>query len=268
MESWRFLNTGFAEGAFNMAVDEVLLAGVESGDSPPTVRVYGWTPPAVSTGHSQKIGRELDLERCRRAGVDVVRRPTGGRAVLHAGELTYSVAGPSGRAPLGSSIAESYRAIADALLRGLAELGVEATLTPVPTAPTRRDSGASPPCFVSAGRFEVVVGGRKLIGSAQRRVGSSVLQHGSLLLDPSHEGLADLLKVERESDRETIRRALSLKTTNLAEVLGRAVEFGEIVAPIRRGFETAFCVELHEGCLSERESEKVGKLATRCEAPG
>ena len=135
MNSWRFLNSGRADGATNMAVDEAILEGVGRGSSPPTLRVYAWEPPTVSIGHSQKASIELDLEACGRWGFDVVRRATGGRAVLHAGELTYSVVGSSGEPPLGGSIAESYQAIANGLLLGLTELGVSAELASVATAP-------------------------------------------------------------------------------------------------------------------------------------
>jgi len=114
-----------------MAADEAILEGVDRGSSPPTLRVYAWEPPTVSIGHSQKASVELDLEACRRRGFGVVRRPTGGRAVLHAGELTYSVVGRSGEPPLGGTIAESYKAIADGLLLGLEQLGVRAELAAV-----------------------------------------------------------------------------------------------------------------------------------------
>ena len=160
MNGWRFLNTGPASGAVNMAVDEAILAGVTRGTSPPTVRVYAWDPPTVSTGYAQDLSAELDLVACAKSGVGVVRRPTGGRAVLHAGELTYSVVGESGEPPLGASIMEAYGAIAAALVAGLRSLGVSAELAAVPTASRVRGGGASPPCFVSAGRFEIVVDGR------------------------------------------------------------------------------------------------------------
>lgn len=244
-----------------MAVDEAILEGVDRGHSPPTLRVYAWEPPTVSTGHSQKASIELDLEACGRRGFGVVRRPTGGRAVLHAGELTYSVVGSSGEPPLGGSIAESYRAIANGLVLGLAELGVRAELAAVATAPKGRGE-AAPPCFVSAGRFEIVVAGRKLIGSAQRRSGAAVLQHGSLLTDGAHVQLADVLRVRNEADRAAIRRTLVSKTTDLAAILSRPVEFEELACAIRAGFERAWGFTFATGALSERESEAVRRLAT------
>ena len=261
MGSWRFLNSGCSDGATNMAVDEAILEGVGRGSSSPTLRVYAWEPPTVSTGHSQKASVELDLDACARRGFGVVRRPTGGRAVLHAGELTYSVVGRSGEPPLGGSIAESYRAIAGGLLLGLAELGVRAELAPVATAPRGRGEVA-PPCFVSAGRFEIVVEGRKLIGSAQRRLAAAVLQHGSLLTDGTHAQLADVLRVRKDADRAAIKRTLVLKTTDLAAILSRPLEFDELARAIRAGFEKAWGFEFEDGALSERESETVRRLTT------
>ena len=262
MTAWRFLNTGHRDGATNMAVDEAILAAVNREESPPTVRVYGWEPPTVSMGYSQNVERELDLDACRSRGYGVVVRPTGGRAVLHAGELTYSVVGPSGTEPLGVTIMESYLAIAQALVAGLGFLGLSVELAQVSADPRERGGAASPPCFASAGRYEVVVGGRKLIGSAQRRVGRSVLQHGSLLIDSTHEALAEVQRVRTEREREVFRRALRSKTTTLEVELGRAVSFDEVASAIRRGFEDAWGVKLTEGSLTSIEEETSRKLAT------
>ena len=262
MAEWRFLNTGTSHGLFNMAVDAAILAGIEDGTSPPTVRVYAWAPPTVSIGYAQKPDEELDLERCREAGVGVVRRPTGGRAVLHAGELTYSVVGRSGEPPLGGSIAEAYRAIAEALVRGLAGLGVKALLAPAPSAGPGRSGAASPPCFVSTGRFEIVAGGRKLVGSAQRRTDRAVLQHGSLLLDASHSGLADLLRVRSDGEREVLRRMLTEKTADLKTLLEAAPGFRRTATAVRAGFEERWGERLADGALSECEKRVAKELAT------
>lgn len=258
---WRFLNTGAADGASNMAVDAAILTSFEEGASPPTLRVYSWAPPAVSIGYSQRPGRELDLERVARAGFDIVRRPTGGRAVLHYGELTYSVVGPSGAPPLGGSIANAYRAIAEALLAGLARLGVAAELAPASAAPRSRE-GASPPCFASAGRFEIVVGARKLVGSAQRRSEGAVLQHGSLLFDGSHAEIADVLRATSEPERAAVRASLRAGTTDLGTILGAKPEFDEVAESLRLGFESAWGARFDEGRLTEHEKEVASALAT------
>ncbi len=261
MSVWRFIDTGLGNGASNMAVDEALLKGAAAGTTPPTVRVFGWDPPTVSTGHSQTVLRELDLAACERAGVGIVRRPTGGRAVLHAGELTYSVVAPVGTEPLGESIMETYLAISRALLAALSALGVRADLEQVAAPARARDEEAAPPCFASAGRYEVVVGGRKLVGSAQRRSGRAVLQHGSLLIDGTHAGIADLLRLP-EPRRETVRRTLFEKTANLEELLKRRPDFREVASAVAEGFERAWGVRLEPGSLTAHEEESALSLAT------
>jgi lipoate-protein ligase A len=244
-----------------MAVDEALLAGVGARTSPQTVRVYAWVRPTVSVGYSQEASTEVDRAACERAGVDVVKRPTGGRAVLHAGELTYSVSGISGEPPLGRTIMESYRAIAAALVAGLEVLGVDADLVQLSTEPTGASGGPSPPCFVSAGRFEIAVEGRKLVGSAQRRIENAVLQHGSLLLDASHVELADLLRTADNRLRRRVRQSLSEKTTNLSSILGRRVSFDDAADALRAGFEAAWAVKFRDGALSDEELAASRRLA-------
>jgi lipoyl(octanoyl) transferase len=259
--TWRFLDTGTADGETNMAVDAAVLRAVQSCASPPTVRVYAWSPPAVSLGVAQDAAQELDLEECSRRGYAVVRRPTGGRAVLHAGEITYSVAGPIDTAPLGRSIGDTYEAVSRALVEGLRSLGADVTLAPVPRRSGRR-RGASPPCFMSAGRFEILADGRKLVGSAQRRTESAVLQHGSILLDETHVGLADVIRCGSEAERSSIRSLLVARTTSLSALLGRRVCYGEATAALRLGFERAWDTVLVPGRLSEREFAAAAALAT------
>jgi len=249
------------DGPANMAIDEALLRGVADGTSPPTVRVFGWRPPTVSIGHGQLAERELEMAACRTAGVGVVRRPTGGRAVLHAGELTYSVSGLAVRDGLGRTVMETYRLIAEALVRGLGRLGVEAELSELETSPRPRGERATPPCFASAGRYEIVVGGRKLVGSAQRRLGEAILQHGSLLIDASHSGIAGLLRIP-EGEREAVRRALAMKTTDLAGILGRTPDFDEVASAILSGFEDEWSVKLARTALSRTEKETARRLAS------
>ncbi len=261
MASWRFLNSGALDGTTNMAIDEALLVGVNRGGTQPTVRVFAWDPPTVSLGYSQRVEEEFDLGAVREAGFGIVRRPTGGRAVLHAGELTYSVVGPAGEPPLGTSIMQAYEAIARALAAGLGLLGIRVELAQVRTEAVAR-GGAAPPCFASAGRYEIVVDGRKLVGSAQRRVGRGVLQHGSLLTDPTHERISEVMLLDDARRRERVRRLLASKTTNLSALLGRPVGFPEVAEAVREGFARAWGVSLHEAGLTAEEEETAKTLAT------
>ncbi|MBI4531080.1 MAG: octanoyltransferase, partial [Candidatus Latescibacteria bacterium] len=135
---WRFLNTGFHDAFFNMACDEILLHRVCQGVSGPVFRVYGWSPPAISLGYAQRIDREVDVERCRAAGIDIVRRVTGGRAVLHWDELTYSVVCRVDDPLVGGSIMETYSTISRCLLAGLRLFGVRDAVLEQSEGPTIR----------------------------------------------------------------------------------------------------------------------------------
>ena len=122
--SWRFLDTGFLTGYENMAIDEAIFTSCQQKKSPPTIRVYGWTPPAVSLGYFQKAENAVDVEACKRHGVDVVRRLSGGRAVLHHRELTYSIICREGTPPFGSSVLKTYKTISECLISTLEDLGL------------------------------------------------------------------------------------------------------------------------------------------------
>ena len=187
---WRMLVTPPADGAHNMAVDDALLERAQStGEC--VVRVYGWSRPTLSLGRNQTARGHYDLERARALGIDFVRRSTGGRAVLHHREVTYSVTGPI--ALLGTLRASCAR-INRLLVAALDGLGVRATV-----APSKR-GGATPglaPCFDTPGEGELMVGTRKLVGSAQWRDREALLQHGSILIDDDQSLASTLLREAR-----------------------------------------------------------------------
>jgi lipoate-protein ligase A len=216
-----------------MAVDAALLADVEAGRSGPVFRLYTWQPFAVSIGYHQDPARELDLEAVAACGFDVVRRPTGGRALLHAGELTYAVAAPIADPALGGGLAVSHARISDVFRTALVALGVPAEFAGRGVGagevgePPARAGGVAAPCFAAATRSELVVRGRKILGSAQRRGRTAFLQHGSLMLGPGHLELANLLRLAPE-ERARWRTRLAAATTSVAEEAGRAVTAGEL----------------------------------------
>ncbi len=242
---WHYLNTGFHPGAFNMEVDESLVRSLAEGEGCPTVRVYGWNPPAISLGWNQRM-EEIDLERTRADGIDVVRRPTGGRAILHSEELTYSVTMPSA----GKNILVVYHEISRALVQGLRKLGANVSLEKSqPHFPTLYQSPSSAACFSSSARYEIQLDSKKLVGSAQRRyVGKNgddvVLQHGSLLLGHDHQRLVNYLKMKSLADRQRLGKEMEEKTTDLSAVLKRRISFEEAAKAIRAGFEEAWDITL------------------------
>ena len=195
MNAWRFLDTGALPGALNMAVDQAILGLHANGKSPPTLRLYQWTPPAVSLGFCQKR-HNLDLAACRRLGIEVVRRPSGGRAVLHLGDLTYAViAGTADGIP--SAVTAAYRLICDGLLQGFRLLGIDARMGRGVIKPPQHDI-----CFLRGTLGSIMHQERKFVGSAQTWHASSMLQHGSIILVPQIEALVSLWPGSADSPAE------------------------------------------------------------------
>ena len=256
---WNFLNTGFHSGAFNMQFDESLVKNLANGGGTSTVRVYGWRPAAISLGWNQRMD-EIDLNFAGQDSLDVVRRPTGGRAILHSDELTYSVTMIS----QSRNILAVYNEISQALVLGLKRLGADVSLEKAqPHFPTLYQSNLSVACFSSSARYEIQIEGRKLVGSAQRRyVGSDgkefVLQHGSILLGPDHKRLVKYLNVANEEDRKRLGNEIEAKTIDLSQALGRPVSFDECVEAVRHGFEDAWGIEFDS---TNAESISAGAIA-------
>ncbi len=248
--AWRFLNTGDAPASFNMALDEAISDSVRDASSPPTIRVYGWNPSAVSLGYAQKLNEEVDPEICGRYGIQIVRRQTGGRTVLHADELTYCVIAPEDHPAIGKSPYENYRRVSEALLGALKRIGVPGELSAGPDLTPEGFQGA---CFSYAARFEVVVQHKKIVGSAQRRARGVVLQHGTLLLGPGHKKLSLLLPSTHRKKSEILMRELNEKTISVSEVLNRRVPLDELIPIVRSGFETTLGISTDDLPLSHEE---------------
>ena len=256
---WQYLDTGFHCGQFNMDFDESLVRSLAEGNGRPTIRVYGWNPPAISLGWNQQMD-EIDCEKARADGVDVVRRPTGGRAILHSEELTYSVTMLSA----GRNILTVYNEISQALVLGIGKLGAGVSLQKSqPHFPTLYQSPSSAACFSSSARYEILLGGKKLVGSAQRRYamnngGDVVLQHGSLLLGSDHRRLVNYLKFMDTGNREKLSREMEDKTTHLSAELNRRVSYEEAAHAVRAGFEEAWGISLNRADL---ELSTIGQTA-------
>ncbi len=243
-----------------MAVDEALVRAIATGTQP-AFRVYGWQPPAVSFGYAQRISREVDTQKVRERGIDIVRRPTGGRAVLHWNELTYSVVCPADNPVMGGNINEAYRKISEGLLAGIRALGVDATFeSRRQTQPSLHGKELTSPCFTSTAQYEVTYKGRKLIGSAQQRIGTMLLQHGSLLLGAEHKQIADLLPGDKPGLQKRFARELDRHTTSLSEALAYPVDFDTAATAIRQGIQKTFNIQLVEATLSETEIAETQRL--------
>ena len=232
-----------------MAVDEAIATLSARGDSPPTLRFYQWRPAAVSLGRHQPV-EDIDLLRLQDRGWDIVRRPTGGRAILHIDELTYSIAGPATTPQLQGPVLDVYNLISHGLLLGLRRLGVSAEKAP---ADKRAGQDVSAACFEVPSAYEISVGNQKLIGSAQRRAGGYVLQHGSLPLHGDITRLVDVMAFEDESQREAFRAHLAERATTLAAIAQRTVTFWEAAAVLLDGLNTVLEVDFEESELSPAE---------------
>ena len=179
----------------NMAIDEALLHSVADGESLPILRFYRWQPATVTLGYAQSVHTDLDLAFCHQAGLDVVRRSTGGRAVLHDQEVTYSVIAPLNSDLFGSSVLDCYRVISEVLQKTLVQLGLPAQLVPGKPRGGHQNITKSV-CFTAPSQYELVVDGRKVAGSAQKRYGQTFLQHGSIPVEMDLELLGKALKTE------------------------------------------------------------------------
>jgi lipoate-protein ligase A len=231
-------------GAWNMAVDQALLEDMGRTDSRPVVRLYGFDPPTLSLGRFQNVADVLDIEAVRRDGLCLVRRPTGGQAVLHDGELTYSVClGRKHREPF--SKREVYRFIAQLLVDALGRAGLA-----VEVAAKQRGETHDPDCFRTTGEHEIGVGGRKLVGSAQTLSRSGALQHGSIVLDTSNRRIEAYLRSEDPG---------ASRSTCVAELLGRPVSFAPFRDELARHLEAILGARREE--LSAAERKTAARLA-------
>ena len=250
-DSWRLLVKAAAGGAWNMAVDEVLLDGVAAGTTPPTLRFYQWMPPCLSLGYFQPFD-VVDVDGCRALGIEVVRRPTGGRAILHDRELTYSVALPASLLGHDGGVLPSYYRLSLALQDGLSGLGVPATLAPESVGSSGQHG---PVCFDRPSAHEILLNGRKLVGSAQMRRGGGLLQHGSILIEPRTDKLTACLRLPDGTNS----RSIDTGVAGLAE-LG-VTDATQIAATIAAAFARSFGVNLVEATLGPAEKVAAKALA-------
>lgn len=239
MIRWFFLDTGKNTGQFNMDFDLQLVEIVSKGKIP-HLRFYQWDPYAISLGYHQNI-ESINLELCRKYGIDVVYRPTGGRAILHAEELTYSIV-----MPLSFTPNETYYLVNRALIEGFRLYddklrGVDLEKSQIDFKNFYKSS-RSIPCFSSSAKNEIKYTNKKLVGSAQRVNNDVVLQHGSILIGEYHKKLADYLVIE-EKEKELLRKDLNEKTISLKEILDEDIDIDRLKESIKKGFEKIFEAE-------------------------
>lgn len=233
---WRLLISGSATGAENMAIDQAIMEAVAEGRAAPTLRFYAWDPPCLSLGYTQPLA-DVDAGRLSALGWDIVRRLTGGRAILHTDELTYSVAVCADDPLVSGDIVTSYRRISSAFAEALRRLGAQ----PEADKRTAAAPGAKGPvCFEVPSHYEITLGGKKLIGSAQVRKFGAVLQHGAMPLTGDIGRICDALTFDDDARRATARVHVYERATTLESSLGRVIAWDEAASVVGAAFADTF----------------------------
>lgn len=255
-DRWRLVHTPPASGPWNMAVDSAILAAVGQDRVPPTLRFYRWQPPCLSLGYAQPSG-DVDLDRLDRRGWDIVRRPTGGRAILHADELTYAVIGPLDEPRLQGSVLESYQRLSQGLLRGLQELGLPVQVV---SDPDQAQDSDQPICFQNPSDFEITVNGKKLIGSAQARKKEGVLQHGTLPLSGDLTRIIQVLAFSNQKEREQAAQRLLTRAANIEMIWDKEITWEEAARALTTGFRKALDLNFEIQGLTDWERDTAHQL--------
>ena len=264
MRQWRvIIEPDFQNGPNNMAIDGAVLESVANGLQLPTLRLYGWRPMCLSLGYGQRT-RDADLGRLQAHGWHLLRRPTGGKAILHGDELTYSLSLPLTHPLAAANVIESYRRISRGLLQTLRNLGLSA----VSEHQVHQGQIQGPVCFDISSPYEITVNQRKIIGSAQLRRRGGLLQHGTIPLSGDIARICDALTFDSPQARQLHKRKLRRHAATLADVMGHPPSWTETAAALERGFCQAFQLEMTRGRLSDHEEQRrAALLAERFDNP-
>lgn len=256
-DTWGLLHTGHQDAAVNMALDECLLLWHSAGEIPPVLRFYGWSKPTLSIGHFQKE-RTIDFEGIESHNCQFVRRLTGGSAVLHDDELTYSLVVSEEKPYIDDSIRKAYHTLAQGIFAGFKELGIDAQFSMPEEHFTKERSAV---CFERPSDYEMLIDGKKISGHAQTRKMGVLLQHGSLPFTINKHMLFDLFAFSSEELRTRKREAFSSKAISMNEAAGRTISYDEAVAAFTKGFQMGLDLEFTPFELTEEQWEEVHALA-------
>ncbi|MBC1491530.1 lipoate--protein ligase family protein [Listeria booriae] len=257
-EQWLLLNQPNLDPAINMAIDEKLTDWHRAGKIPPVLRFYGWTPAGLSVGYFQRTKGKIDMDAVRKHGFELVRRPTGGQAVLHDDELTYSFVISEEHQAIPPTIKAAHKLISEGLIAGLAKLGIEANCA----IPDEKKTGSGTAiCFEEPSWYEITMEGRKIIGSAQARNQGILLQHGSIPLRMNATELFDLFIFDNERVKERMLRTFGNKAAGIFDMIGREIPLDEMKKAFQDGFAEVFDVSFVDYALSAAEWDEVYELA-------
>ncbi len=261
-KTWHFINSGKCSPSYNMALDEALMEWNRVGEIGSVLRFYEWQQPTLSIGYFQNVHKEIDLAQLEKHKLALVRRPTGGRGVLHEHELTYSVIVSEDYPAMPESVTESYRTISSGLLEGFRNLGLHAEFS-IPMTDEQNEILKKPKsavCFDAPSWYELVVEGKKVAGSAQTRQKGTILQHGAILLSLDEEKLVSLFKFQSIERQNKIRLELPEKAISIDRLINRKVTIEECVEAFSSGFEKALHIKLEPLELSDKQLNRVKEI--------
>jgi len=261
---WRLIKTLPSPGAWNMAVDEAILEAIGKGEVLSTLRFYAWSPACLSLGYAQPFG-DVNMDNLKVNGWDIVRRPTGGRAILHCDELTYSVIGSKHEKRLARDILSSYLVLSKAILSALHKLDIPAQAkeikSPMPQSqkyPEKKNQ--NPVCFEVPSNYEIIVSGKKLVGSAQARRKEGVLQHGSFPLYGDLSRIIQALNFINDEQCLLAQKRVLERATTAEQVLGYEIDWDSAASAFVEAFQEELNLELIQGELSESELARAESL--------
>jgi lipoate-protein ligase A len=255
--TWRLILSPPASGAWNMALDEAILEAAAAKGSPPTLRLYSWSPPCLSLGNAQPFS-QIDHGRLNDFGWDIVRRTTGGRAILHSDELTYSVSAPLEDPNFEGGVLRGYKYLSAGLVAALSVLGLEVELQPEVV--LSEQDRSQPICFEFPSSYEITVAGKKLVGSAQLRRKGGLLQHGSLPISGDIGRIALVLTMEDEGQRELSHKRVHQRASTLESSLGQEVTWDQVSEAMIRGFSDALGISFERASPTKSELARAQEL--------
>ena len=246
---FRFIDTGENNGAMNMAIDEALLIAQHKSGLPPVIRVYKFVPPTLSIGYFQSMEKEIDIDNCEKLGFGYVRRPTGGRAVLHDKELTYSVTIAYPHSILEMSLLDSFKFISEGIIRAIEKLGAKANFSQ-----TEEHEIANPSCFAHPTFSDILINGKKVVGSAQMRNKIGLLQHGAILYRVNIDDVFACFKLDEKQRTKGVEIGRE-RISSLSDESGREISFNEVKKALREGMQEVLDDEIVEEKITDKEEE-------------
>lgn len=251
MQKWRVIKNKAYDGAMNMAIDEAITISYKEGKCKPTLRFYTWNPNCLTMGYFQKLKKDVDEDKCKELDIDYVRRATGGRAVLHQNELTYSVVVGEDNKLMDKSINNSYKFISEGIVNGLKLEGIEVDNLSKGERINREKLSSA--CFNSHASYEITINNKKVVGSAQHRNDGVILQHGSIVLDFNVDDLYEIIKTKSPEVKERAKKFTLSKASGIENEIGRKIDIKNLEKSIIIGMSETFNVEFEEEDLTDYE---------------